>query len=390
MHSILFGTRPEFIKMLPIIWTFKKAQLPCEVIFTGQHHDMVLPMMQYFGISPDVSLQIMQAGQSLADIAEKILRGLRDHWKNQGRPKALLVQGDTSSAAIAALLAFYEKIPVYHVEAGLRTYNLRSPWPEEFNRRLIALCADLHFAPTTEAAQCLLQEGFPKDRVFVTGNTSIDTLLAVAKRNPRDRASEGMLTPPPEEHPMGLPLSSQNRVQVLVTLHRRENFGSAMDQILSALKVFSQSYPQVDITWPMHKNPEVRKSFDRVFPEGPAGNWHIVEPLDYVPFVQAMQEADIIVTDSGGVQEEAPALGKPVLVCRDTTERPEAVSCGNAKLVGTQPDKILASLTELMDNPSVYQHMAQARFPYGDGHAATKMVEIIREFEARSDQTQAL
>lgn len=331
---------------------------------------MVLPIMKFFGIQPDYDFSIMKPGQNLNDISLAVMAQLKPVVENL-KPTHIVVQGDTTSAAIAALLAFYQSIDVVHVEAGLRTYNMLSPWPEEFNRRLIGLASKWHFTPTPLASSNLLNEGVFSSQIYMVGNSGIDAL----------RIASGKLA---EQQRVERSASSQNKDKfnskafyILVTLHRRESFGQEMHGVMTAIKDIVDRHNQVVARWPLHQNPQVRQSFRDVFGEGHE-SVQMLEPLGYPEFVSEMMSADLIVTDSGGVQEEAPFLGKPILVCRQNTERPEAVDCGSARLVGTSREKIVQEIQSLLDKESEgYKRMAVSRTPFGDGHSSEKILDVI-------------
>lgn len=375
MKKILtvFGTRPEAIKMAPLVKALKaQTGFDTRVCVTAQHRQMLDQVLSLFDITPEYDLNIMQPGQDLYDITGRILQGLRGTLK-EFKPDAVLVHGDTSTTFATALAAFYEQVPVGHVEAGLRTGNLYAPWPEEANRKLTGVLARWHFAPTETSKQNLLKEGVHSDNIYVTGNTVIDALLWVRDRiNNRPELQNtyaqqfGFLQP--------------GRKLVLVTGHRRENFGGGFERICEALSRLARSNPSIDIVYPVHLNPNVQAPVNRLLRQEP--NIHLIEPLDYAPFVYLMDRSDIILTDSGGIQEEAPSLGKPVLVMRDTTERPEAVGAGTVKLVGTDIDAIVNAVSELISSERAYQIMAAAHNPYGDGLAARKIVATLNATSA--------
>lgn len=363
----VFGTRPEAVKLAPVVHALKNsAALTPVVAITAQHREMLDQMMKWFDVKADYDLDLMKHGQSLAELTSRVLTGMDDLLKKD-RPDLLLVQGDTVTVMAAALAAFYHKVPVGHVEAGLRTNDRYNPFPEEMSRRQTGRIATLHFAPTPLAVQNLASEGITQN-VFMTGNTVIDALLDTANRLTEDAIDQSLF---------GAADFEKYKV-LLVTAHRRENWGQGMDEIALALRQIAEEFPDVQILYPIHRNPVVRQSIEPVF----AGQERLVlvEPLDYVPFVSAMRRCHFILTDSGGVQEEAPALGKPVLVMRTNTERPEAVNAGAARLVGVNQNTIYEGARELMTSKSLYQSMSQAINPFGDGHAATKIVEVIEQF----------
>ncbi|MBV5311016.1 non-hydrolyzing UDP-N-acetylglucosamine 2-epimerase [Chromatium okenii] len=365
----VFGTRPEAIKMAPVVQALAAdVTFESRVCVTAQHRQMLDQVLQLFAIQPDFDLNLMQPGQDLTDITANVLLGLRGVLQ-EFQPDLVLVHGDTTTTCAAALAAYYQRIAVGHVEAGLRTGNIYSPWPEEMNRRLTGQLTELHFAPTAQARTNLLREGVNDDCIHVTGNTVIDALLDVVQRLRTDDALRQRL------------LSQFNfldatRRLILVTGHRRENFGAGFERICEALATLAQR-PDVQIVYPVHLNPNVQEPVRRLL--GAANHVHLIAPLDYLPFVALMDRADILITDSGGVQEEAPSLGKPVLVMRDTTERPEAVDAGTVRLVGTDPAAIVRETTRLLDDPADYQTMARAHNPYGDGLAAARIVAALRE-----------
>lgn len=365
---IAFGTRPEAIKMAPVVEAFKKdGAMDVVVAVTAQHRQMLDQVLDLFGIVPDEDLDVMQPGQTLPGLFARILTGMSDVIARHA-PDIVLVHGDTSTTLAAALAAFYNKVKVGHVEAGLRTGDIWAPWPEEANRCLTAPLSSLHFAPTERSRANLAREGIHEDVIEITGNTVIDALLDVVKRIESDEALASRLG---EQ----LPFLDPTRRLVLVTGHRRENFGDGFEQICHALKALAQR-GDVQVVYPVHLNPNVQEPVNRIL----AGTENVVliEPQDYLPFVYLMSRADLIITDSGGVQEEAPSLGKPVLVMRDTTERPEAVDAGTVRLVGTDAQRIVAEATRLLDDPAAYAEMSRAHNPYGDGKASARIVERVR------------
>lgn len=364
---VVFGTRPEAIKMAPVVSALKKRQdLRVSVAITAQHREMLDQVLDLFAIDPDEDLNVMQPGQSLPGLFSKILQGMTGVLARQ-RPNLVLVHGDTSTTLATALAAFYAKVPVGHVEAGLRTGNMTAPWPEEANRRLTAPLAQLHFAPTTRSRENLLVEGIAEDGIHVTGNTVIDALLSIVRRIQSDAGMRETLAG-------SFPFLDPDKQLVLVTGHRRENFGHGFEQICLALADLARR-EDVQIVYPVHLNPNVQEPVNRIL-AGTKGVF-LVEPLDYLPFVYLMSHARLILTDSGGVQEEAPSLGKPVLVMRDTTERPEAVEAGTVRLVGTDRRRIVEQATHLLDDQQVYETMSRAHNPYGDGKAAERIADII-------------
>jgi len=373
----IIGTRPEVIKMAPVIRELRNrpAVFESTVIVTGQHREMSEPYMNLFGIKADVDLAIMQKNQTLDSIFVNILTVLPAALAKL-EPDIMLVQGDTSSAFAAALAAYHGKIMVGHVEAGLRTGNKYNPFPEEMNRRLVGAVADLHFAPTASARENLLREGVPEEHIFVTGNTVIDALRMVVR-------DEYAFT-----HEVLSRIDYAKRRVICVTTHRRESFGEPLKNTLRALKEIVRQHPDVEIVLPVHYNPNVRPY---VY-EALAGTEriHLIEPLSYEPFVQLMNKSYLIVSDSGGVQEEAPGLGKPVLVLRETTERPEGIEAGTARLVGTDAERIVSAVTELLEDETAYKKMSRAVNPYGDGKAATRIAEVIEKtFAAAGDRMRA-
>jgi len=365
---IVFGTRPEAIKMAPVVTALRQApDVEARVCVTAQHRQMLDQVLELFDIRPDIDLNIMKAGQDLTDITCGILLGLRDVLK-ESRYDFVMVHGDTTTTLAASLAAFYEKTPVAHVEAGLRTGNIHAPWPEEMNRSLVGRIATLHLAPTPAAQANLLREGVSAAAVHVTGNTVIDALRQTVAKiqastalQERFAAQFGFLDPA--------------KRLVCVTGHRRENFGDGFERICQALKALGER-GDVQIVYPVHLNPSVQEPVRRVL--GGVGNVHLIAPLDYLPFVYLMSRSYLVITDSGGIQEEAPSLGKPVLVMRDTTERPEAVEAGTVRLVGTDAQKIVAEAVRLLDDPAAYESMARAHNPYGDGQACRRILENLR------------
>ncbi|MDI6813607.1 MAG: UDP-N-acetylglucosamine 2-epimerase (non-hydrolyzing) [Desulfitobacteriaceae bacterium] len=363
---VVFGTRPEAIKMAPVVKALQSAPgIRCRVAVTAQHREMLDQVLNLFQIVPDVDLNLMKQGQTLAEITTRALNGLYEIIQKE-RPDLVLVHGDTTTTFAAALAAFYAQIPVGHVEAGLRTGNKYSPFPEEMNRKLAGPLADIHFAPTETARQNLLREGVTPARIVVTGNTVIDALLATVRPDYEFDNSELK----------GIFAAEAGRRMILVTTHRRENLGEPMRQIYQALNTTLNEFPDSYVLFPVHKNPRVRETVNEVLGGHP--RVHLIEPLDYEPFVNLMAAAYLLLTDSGGIQEEAPSLGKPVLVVRDTTERPEAVAAGTVALAGTSYDGVLHELRTLLANQAAYSKMAQALNPYGDGRAASRIIDYIR------------
>ena len=378
---LVFGTRPEAIKMAPLVKEFQKYSEMFEtfVCVTGQHREMLDQVLNLFEIVPDFDLNIMKKGQDLYDITSKVLLGLRDVLKTV-QPDIVLVHGDTTTSTAAALAAFYQQIPVGHIEAGLRTHNIYSPWPEEMNRQITGRIATYNFSPTQLSKNNLLSENVREDHIVVTGNTVIDALYYVVNKIKDDSSLEQKLYNELKQSGYDVNRLSSGKRLVLITGHRRENFGNGFIEMCSAIKTLVKKYPDVDFVYPMHLNPNVRKPIHEVFGENldEFQNMFFIEPLEYFNFVYLMEKAAIILTDSGGIQEEAPSLGKPVLVMRDTTERPEALEAGTVKLVGTDFDTIVSSVTELLDNHDAYQKMSQATNPYGDGLACERIVSFIK------------
>lgn len=387
--SIIFGTRPEAIKLAPVILAMKDdPDFKCRVCVTAQHRQMLDQVLDVFDIRPDTDLDLMRPNQTLGQVTSRAIDAIDSHLANE-KPNLVLVQGDTTTVLCAALAAFYHHIPVGHVEAGLRTWNLAAPWPEEANRVLTSRLAGLHFAPTTTARDNLLKEGMSPDTIFVTGNPVIDALfLALEKVRTHPPHIPGLPNFLQPSSVVRLPTSVSARL-ILITGHRRENFGVGFESICSAIAELARQFPDTHFVYPVHLNPNVREPVLRILgsssssrrtPPSRLGNVHLIEPLSYLPFVALMNRATLILTDSGGVQEEAPSLGKPVLVMRDTTERPEAMNAGTVKLVGTDRAKIVREATGLLNNPSARAAMSRAANPYGDGQAAPRIVEVCRTF----------
>lgn len=377
---LVFGTRPEAIKMAPLVKEFKKNTADFETIVcvTGQHREMLDQVLQIFEIQPDYDLNIMKQGQDLYDVTARVLTGMRDVLK-EAKPNVVLVHGDTTTSTAAALAAFYQQIPVGHVEAGLRTHNIYSPWPEEMNRLLTGRIANYHFSPTPLSRQNLLDEGVKEEKIHVTGNTVIDALYWVVDKIKNDKALDSDLKEVLAKAGYDVKRLQGGRKLVLITGHRRENFGDGFIHMCHAIKDLTQKYPEVDFVYPMHLNPNVRKPIHEVFGENLSnlGNMFFIEPLEYLSFVYLMEKSTIVLTDSGGIQEEAPGLGKPVLVMRDTTERPEALDAGTVKLVGTDYDRIMEEVSTLLDDERAYEAMSQAVNPYGDGLACERIVKAL-------------
>lgn len=358
---LVFGTRPEAIKMCPVVQElYRRKNIETIVCVTGQHEEMLQQVLDIFKIHTEYNLAIMQSGQTLFDITELVMEGLKEVLEKE-RPQMVLVHGDTTTAYAAALSCFYMRIPIAHVEAGLRTYDMYSPYPEEFNRQAIDLITAIYFAPTELARQNLLQEGKPLERIFVTGNTVIDALKTTVKKN--------------FDHEY-LHWVGRHRF-ILMTVHRRENIGEPMRRIFQAVRKIAEDYEDVKILYPVHKNPKVRQIAERVFEN--IDNVRLVEPLDVLDFHNFMNKSYLIITDSGGIQEEAPSLGKPVIVVRDTTERPEGVKAGTLKLVGTEEQEIYDVVRGLLDSPELYQEMVKISNPYGDGDASGKVADVLEQ-----------
>ncbi|MEE0775721.1 MAG: UDP-N-acetylglucosamine 2-epimerase (non-hydrolyzing) [Bacillota bacterium] len=361
---LVFGTRPEAIKMAPLVKALEQSEeLTVGVAVTAQHREMLDQVLELFGIVPDYDLNIMKAGQTLFDITAQVLVGLKDVLEDF-KPDLLLVHGDTTTTMAASLAGFYEGVAVGHVEAGLRTGDKLSPWPEEINRRITDVLADYYFAPTELNRDNLLKENVPTEKIFVTGNTVIDALLWAVNQ---ERSLVGF----------GLDDVDWSKKIILLTCHRRENWGAPMDAIFSAVRDIKENHDDVEVIFPVHKNPLVRKAAAKHFQDVPG--IHCIEPLDYHPFSLLINKAYLVMTDSGGIQEEAPSLGKPVLVLRDTTERPEAVKAGTVKVAGTDENTIIALTEELLTNRNAYEAMAKTKNPYGDGHASEMICRIIVE-----------
>ncbi len=414
---LVFGTRPEAIKMCPLVKEFQKHPESFETVVcvTGQHREMLDQVLQIFDVKPDYDLNIMKQGQDLYDVTARVLTGMRDVLDTV-KPDVVLVHGDTTTSMAAAMAAFYRQIPVGHVEAGLRTHNLYSPWPEEMNRQVTGRIAEYDFAPTPLSRQNLLDEGVKDEKITVTGNTVIDALHWVVKRIKDDRELSDKLAQDlfdagydvrrldsftdqrSVRNDTDLSFRAKRRNLVLITGHRRENFGEGFISMCTAIRDLARKYPEVDFVYPMHLNPNVRKPIREVFGEmadqaghdgkggghdcnvipGSTGNLFFIEPLDYLDFVYLMSRSYIVLTDSGGIQEEAPGLGKPVLVMRDTTERPEALDAGTVRLVGTDYDRIVNEVSALLDDRDHYEAMSHAVNPYGDGKACPRIVEKLK------------
>lgn len=378
---LVFGTRPEAIKMAPLVKEFQKHPELFETIVcvTGQHRQMLDQVLQIFDIKPDYDLNIMKQGQDLYDVTARVLTGMRDVLK-EANPNVVLVHGDTTTSTAAALAAFYQQIPVGHVEAGLRTHNIYSPWPEEMNRQITGRIAEYDFAPTPLSKSNLLAEGVIEDKITITGNTVIDALYWVVDKIKNTASLDSALKKVLLNAGYDTNRVDNGKKLVLITGHRRENFGEGFISMCKAIKTLTEKYPDVDFVYPMHLNPNVREPIHKVFGEKleGLGNMFFIEPLEYLSFVFLMEKSNIVLTDSGGIQEEAPGLGKPVLVMRDTTERPEALEAGTVKLVGTDYDKIVNEVSELLDNRAHYEAMSKAVNPYGDGKACERIVAAFK------------
>ena len=380
---LVFGTRPEAIKMAPLVKEFQKypEYFKTVVCVTGQHREMLDQVLSLFEIIPDYDLNIMKQGQDLYDVTARVLTGMRDVLK-EAQPDVVFVHGDTTTSTAAALAAFYQQIPVAHVEAGLRTRNIYSPWPEEMNRQLTGRIAGFHFSPTVLSRQNLIDEGIADNRITVTGNTVIDALYVVVEKIKREVELDETLREKLKEVGYDVTRLEDGRKMVLITGHRRENFGDGFINICKAIKTLIDKYPNVDFIYPMHLNPNVRKPIHEVFGEDLSclGNMFFIEPLEYFSFVYLMGKSTIVLTDSGGIQEEAPGLGKPVLVMRETTERPEALEAGTVKLVGTDYNKIVNEVSSLLVDSIAYEKMSKAVNPYGDGQGCKRIVNrLIKE-----------
>ena len=391
---LVFGTRPEAIKMAPLVKAFEQYSEDFETVVcvTGQHREMLDQVLRIFDITPDYDLNIMKQGQDLYDVTARVLLGMRDVLR-EVQPDVVLVHGDTTTSTAAALAAFYQQIPVGHVEAGLRTHNIYSPWPEEMNRQITGRIATYNFAPTPLSRQNLLEEKVCEQSVVVTGNTVIDALYWVVDKIKTDEdlsadLKEVLARAGYDVERLNVNGQENKRRLVLITGHRRENFGDGFIRMCTAIRDLAQKYPDVDFVYPMHLNPNVRKPIQEVFVGldslssgegwGEASNMFFIEPLEYLSFVYLMEKSTIVLTDSGGIQEEAPGLGKPVLVMRDTTERPEALDAGTVKLVGTDYDKIVCEVSRLLDDADCYEQISRAVNPYGDGKACERIVDFLK------------
>ena len=377
---LVFGTRPEAIKMAPLVKEFQKHSETFQTIVcvTGQHREMLDQVLHLFDIKPDYDLNIMKQGQDLYDVTSRVLLGMRDVLK-EANPDIVLVHGDTTTSTASALAAFYQQIPVGHVEAGLRTHDIYSPWPEEMNRLITGRIATYHFSPTALSKQNLLDEGINEESITVTGNTVIDALYMVVDKIKSDKQLGEELETLLRESGYDVNRLNGTRKLVLITGHRRENFGEGFISMCRAIKTLTEKYSNIDFVYPMHLNPNVRKPIHEVFGEdlSDLDNMFFIEPLEYLSFIYLMEKSTIVLTDSGGIQEEAPGLGKPVLVMRDTTERPEALEAGTVKLVGTDYDKIVNEVSALLDDREYYDKMSKAVNPYGDGLACKRIINSL-------------
>ena len=377
---LVFGTRPEAIKMAPLVKEFQKQpkRVGTVVCVTGQHREMLDQVLKIFDIKPDYDLNIMKQGQDLYDVTARVLTGMRDVLK-EVKPDVVLVHGDTTTSTAAALAAFYQQIPVGHVEAGLRTHNIYSPWPEEMNRLLTGRLATYHFSPTPLSRNNLIKESVDDRNIIITGNTVIDALYWVVDKIKNNKELDNELEDILSKAGYDVNRLNNGKKLVLITGHRRENFGDGFINMCTAIKDLTVKYPDLDFVYPMHLNPNVRKPIHEVFGENLSGlkNMFFIEPLEYLSFVYLMEKSSIVLTDSGGIQEEAPGLGKPVLVMRDTTERPEALDAGTVKLVGTDYNKIVNEVSSLIDDKAAYEKMSKAVNPYGDGLACGRIVNAL-------------
>ena len=377
---LVFGTRPEAIKMAPLVKEFQKQPKRVETVVcvTGQHREMLDQVLKIFDIKPDYDLNIMKQGQDLYDVTARVLTGMRDVLK-EVKPDVVLVHGDTTTSTAAALAAFYQQIPVGHVEAGLRTHNIYSPWPEEMNRLLTGRLATYHFSPTPLSRNNLIKESVDDRNIIITGNTVIDALYWVVDKIKNNKELDNELEDILSKAGYDVNRLNNGKKLVLITGHRRENFGDGFINMCTAIKDLTVKYPDLDFVYPMHLNPNVRKPIHEVFGENLSGlkNMFFIEPLEYLSFVYLMEKSSIVLTDSGGIHEEAPGLGKPVLVMRDTTERPEALDAGTVKLVGTDYNKIVNEVSSLIDDKAAYEKMSKAVNPYGDGLACGRIVNAL-------------
>lgn len=376
---LIFGTRPEAIKMAPLVKAFQARadQFETIVTVTGQHRQMLDQVLDLFEITPDYDLDIMKPGQDLFDVTSRVLTGMRDVL-DRAKPDLVLVHGDTSTSTAAALAAFYRQIPVGHVEAGLRTGDIYSPWPEEMNRLITSRIATLNFSPTEQARQNLLCENVAPEKITVTGNTVIDALQMVVDKIENTPGLEDEVKRRIKDSGYDLGLQDSGRRLILITGHRRENFGNGFMRICHAIRELAAKYPDVDLLYPMHLNPNVRKPIAEVFSGNTPANVHFIEPLEYLPFVYLQKRSYLILTDSGGIQEEAPSLGKPVLVMREVTERPEALEAGTIRLVGTDDRKIVDEASRFLDDAAYYHANSLIANPYGDGQACARIIDFIK------------
>ena len=379
---LVFGTRPEAIKMCPLVKELQKHPEDFETIVcvTGQHREMLDQVLRIFEVTPDFDLNIMKQGQDLTDVTSRVLTGMRDVFK-ECKPDVVLVHGDTTTSMAAAMAAFYQQIPVGHIEAGLRTHNMLSPWPEEMNRQVSGRIADFNFSPTPLSEQNLKEEK-AHGQIFVTGNTVIDALHMVVDKLKSDKALADEQNQVLKTAGYDVTRLNNGKKLVLITGHRRENFGDGFISMVTAMKDLSEKYPEVDFVYPMHLNPNVRKPIHEVFGEDLTAykNFFFIEPLQYLEFVYLMEKSTVVLTDSGGIQEEAPGLGKPVLVMRNTTERPEALSAGTVKLVGTDHDLIVSEVSQLLEDKAYYDKMSHAVNPYGDGKACGRIADVLKDY----------
>lgn len=378
---LIFGTRPEAIKMAPLVINLRKypSIFDTQVCVTGQHREMLDQVLNLFGISPEYDLNIMKQGQDLYDVTTRVLKGIRDVLQ-EVKPDIILVHGDTTTSMAAALGAFYQQIPVGHIEAGLRTHNIYNPWPEEMNRQITGRIATYNFSPTLLSKENLMSEGVNESSIYVTGNTVIDALYLIINKIKSDKELDIHLKIKLKEAGYDVQRLHNGKKLVLITGHRRENFGDGFLSICRAINTLTKKYPETDFVYPMHLNPNVRTPIHEVFGEDLLGinNMFFIEPLEYLSFVYLMEKSNIILTDSGGIQEEAPGLGKPVLVMRNTTERPEALEAGTVKLVGTDYCRIIDEVSSLLDNQMYYDEMSRAVNPYGDGTACCKILDVLK------------
>lgn len=371
----VFGTRPEAIKMAPLVHALAEdTRFEARICVTAQHREMLDQVIELFEIIPDYDLNLMKAGQTLNDVTARILTEIKPVLQEY-KPDVVLVHGDTATTFAASLASYYEQISVGHVEAGLRTGNIYSPWPEEGNRKLTGALTKYHFAPTETSKKNLVRENYPENDIHITGNTVIDALLMIKKKIDNSSALNDKLS-------AAFPMLDKNKKLILVTGHRRESFGGGFERICESLALTANRYPDAQILYPMHLNPNVREPVNRILKD--INNIYLIEPQQYLPFIYLMNQAYIILTDSGGIQEEAPSLGKPVLVMRDTTERPEAISAGTVKLVGTNVEVITAAINDLMDNEDAYNKMSFSHNPYGDGEACGKILDILANHKENS------